>query len=44
MCVCVCVFLKGFHVLSVRLSQLYCVMSEPVLHIGHAVDDILSTD
>lgn len=34
----VCV--EGFHVLSVRLSQSCCVMSEPVLRIGHAVDDI----
>ena len=40
----VCVCLKGFRMLSVRLSQSYCVMSEPVLHMGHAVDDILSTE
>ena len=30
--------------LSVRLSQSHCVMSEPVLHIEHAVDDVLSAE
>ena len=38
------VCLKGFRILPLRLSQSYCVMSEPVLHIGHAVDDMLSTE
>ena len=39
--VCVClVFLKGFHVLSFRLNQSNCGISEPILQIGHGVGDL----